>query len=112
MARVKMSDAGTVELPKAVRDAHGFKAGVEFEVTDDGQRIFLDVVPTLRPTDEERKLTIDEFLAFVRSFPKYEGPPVTDEMMHEAINQAAIEDWERLERQWADGAKDDHDKDG
>jgi len=100
MARVKMSEAGTVELPKAVRDAHGFKEGVEFEVTDDGRRILLEVVPPVRPADGQRKLTAEEFLAFVSTFPKYKGPPVTDEMMHEAINQAAIEDWNRLER-WA-----------
>jgi bifunctional DNA-binding transcriptional regulator/antitoxin component of YhaV-PrlF toxin-antitoxin module len=112
MARVKMSDAGTVELPKAMRDAHGFKAGAEFEVIDDGQRIFLELVAPLHPTDEDHKLSVDEFLAFVRSFPKYEGPPITDEMMHEAINQAAIEDWERLERQWAGEDEDEDDKDG
>jgi bifunctional DNA-binding transcriptional regulator/antitoxin component of YhaV-PrlF toxin-antitoxin module len=111
MARVTMSKAGMVELPKAVRDAHGFKEGVEFEVVDDGRRIFLEVVPQAQPAVGQQKLTSEEFLAVIKKFPRYEGPPVTDEMMHEAINQAAIEDWARLERQWAGENDDDRDQD-
>lgn len=64
----------------------------------------------MRPLDEraeptERKLTIEEFLA---SIPRYKGPPVeiTSELIREAIDKAAVEDWERLERQW------NEDKDG
>ncbi len=107
MATVKMSESGSVELPQSVRDAHGFKPGVEFEIIDGGREI------TLRPVEDiasdgdlSTKLAFHEFLTKI---PRYDGPPITDEMMHEAINQAAIEDWERLERQWGGEKTDDED---
>lgn len=107
MARARMSKDGTVTIPKSVRDAHGLTDGAEFEVIDGGRRIVFEPVPPVEPADKrKKKLTVAEFLAFLQTFPKYEGPPVTDEMMHESINQAAIEDWERLERQWNEN-KDD-----
>jgi len=105
MARAKMKD-GAIVIPKSVRDAHGLQDGAEFEVIDGGRRIVLELMEPVLPAEEQRKLTAEEFLAIVRKFPKYEGPPVTDEMMHEAINQAAVADWERLERQWNEDKND------
>jgi AbrB family looped-hinge helix DNA binding protein len=101
MATAKMSKTGAVILPKAVRDAHGLEAGAEFEVIDGGSDIMLRPVGTISDAPE-KKLTIEEFLAMRV---QYDGPPITDEMIHEAIDQAAIEDWQRLERQW-NGDKD------
>jgi AbrB family looped-hinge helix DNA binding protein len=103
MTRVKMTERGTILLPKAVRDRRGFGVGTEFEVVDGGKDIVLKPVDTMAKRGSEGKLTIDEFLA--KRVP-YDGPPVTDEMMHEAINRAAAEDWARMERQW-NGGEDD-----
>jgi AbrB family looped-hinge helix DNA binding protein len=103
MTKVKMTERGTILLPKAVRDRRGFAVGTEFEIIDGGKDIVLKPVDTMAERGSERKLTVDEFLA--KRVP-YDGPPVTDEMMHEAINRAAVEDWARMERQWND-SKDD-----
>ncbi len=91
---------GAVVIPAALRDAYGLKEGAELEVTDSGGEISLKpVLDSRRDAPSRRSLTSEEVLSIVRSFPKYEGPVVTDEMMHEAISRAAIEDWARLERQ-------------
>ncbi|OJT98055.1 MAG: hypothetical protein BGN83_12955 [Rhizobium sp. 63-7] len=89
MSRTKMSKAGAVVLPKAVRDAHGFSEGTEFEVIDGGREI------TLRPVEAKaeppkRTLTVEEFLAM--RIP-YSGPNLTDEMIHKAIEEEAIRRW-------------------
>jgi len=102
-AKAKISDTGEVMLPKALRDAYGLKPGAEIDIADDGNRIVLTPEVVEKPRADQRKLTLEEFLAMRV---QYDGPPVTDEMMHEAIEQAAIEDWNRLERQWNED-KDD-----
>lgn len=108
MARVRISENGSVPLPQAVRDAHGWKPGAELEIVDGGRGVVLQPVDS-NEADEalSTKLAFHEFLAQI---PRYDGPPITDEMMHEAINQAAIEDWARLERQWS-GEDDDDEND-
>lgn len=102
MARARMSEDGAVVIPKAMRDAHGLRPGSEFEVIDGGGTI------TLRPLETDlpapfggQTLTMAGFLA---SIPKYDGPPVdlSPEGIRHAIDQAVIEDWQRLERQWDD----------
>ncbi|WP_160009487.1 AbrB/MazE/SpoVT family DNA-binding domain-containing protein [Rhizobium sp. 18055] len=112
MNTTKMSKTGAIVLPKAVRDAHGFEPGVEFEVIDGGGVITLRPVETpahagtLADADTPvKKLTAQEFLD---SIPKYKGPPIelTSEAIREAIDQEAIEDWERLERQWNEDKND------
>lgn len=102
-AKAKISDTGEVMLPKALRDAYGLKPGAEIDIADDGRRILLtpEVVETSQ--DGRKKLTLEEFLAMRVS---YDGPPVNDRMMREAIDRVAIEDWKRLERQWNED-KDD-----
>lgn len=101
MVTAKMSKSGAVILPKAVREAHGLEAGAEFEVIDGAGDITLRPVATVSAVSG-KKLTVEEFLAMRV---QYDGPSITDAMIHEAIDQAAIEDWERLERQW-NGDKD------
>jgi AbrB family looped-hinge helix DNA binding protein len=102
MATAKMSKSGAVILPKAVRDAHGLEAGAEFEVIDGGGEITLRLVEATSEMSRKR-LTIEEFLAMRV---QYDGPPITDEMIHKAIDQVVTEDWQRLERQW-NGDKND-----
>jgi AbrB family looped-hinge helix DNA binding protein len=100
MARATMSKDGSVVIPKSVRDAHGLKDGTVFEVIDGEKTIVLtpvvmDVPARLSPGT----MTMAEFLA---SLPTYQGPPVdvSADAMRQAIDEAAIEDWQRLERQW------------
>jgi AbrB family looped-hinge helix DNA binding protein len=87
MARTRMSSKGQIVLPKAVRDAHGFGEGTEFEVIDGGKEI------VLKPVEKAaagRKLTVEEFLAMR---PVYHGPPITDEMIEQAILDEAARRW-------------------
>jgi AbrB family looped-hinge helix DNA binding protein len=109
MNTTKMSKTGAIVLPKAVRDAHGFEPGVEFEVIDGGGVITLRPVETPAhagtPADADtpvKKLTAQEFLD---SIPKYKGPPITDEMINEAVSSEAVRRWDKVKRQW------DEDKD-
>ncbi|MDE1158340.1 MAG: AbrB/MazE/SpoVT family DNA-binding domain-containing protein [Neorhizobium sp.] len=109
MARVIMSKDGAVVLPQSVRDAHGLTDGAEFEVIDGGREIRLEVVKE-EEADDRHKRSAEKFLSWLGTLPRYDGPSYTDADMHEAIDQAAIADWERLERQWS-GETDDRDKD-
>ncbi len=109
MARTRMNAKGQIMLPKALRDAHGFKAGAEFEVIDSGGEVRLKVLGgqggAFDPTDEkasmtERKggtLTLEEFRAMV---PVYNGPPMTDRMIREAVLAEARRKWDEENRQW------------
>jgi bifunctional DNA-binding transcriptional regulator/antitoxin component of YhaV-PrlF toxin-antitoxin module len=94
-----------VLLPQAVRDAHGWKPGAELEIIDGGRGVALEAVGTERKDALPKLMTAREFLD---SLPKYEGPPVdlSPEAIRQAIDELAIEDWERLERQWNED-KDD-----
>src|SRR4051812_27107086 len=97
MTKVKMTEKGTILLPKEVRDRRGFAAGTEFEVVEGGKDIVLKPVDAGSAEGSVGKLSLEEFLS--KRIP-YDGPPVTDAMMRKSIDQAAIEDWARLERQW------------
>lgn len=44
--RAKMSSKGQLVVPKAVRDAHGWEEGMEFEFVDRGQEV------TIRPASK------------------------------------------------------------
>jgi AbrB family looped-hinge helix DNA binding protein len=105
MARVKISENGSVPLPQAVRDAHGWKPGAELEIVDGGRGVVLQPVEAERQDGFPKVMTAQEFLD---SLPKYEGPPVdlSPEAIRKAIDELAIADWERLERQWNED-KDD-----
>jgi len=104
MTRAKMSDNGriTFTLPKSVRDAHGFEAGTEFEVTEHDNVITLEPVKQ-EPRLAEKKLTIDEFLSLI---PRYDGPPITDEMIDKAILSEAERRWDKVNRQWDEDKND------
>lgn len=88
-ARVKLSSKGQIVLPKAVRDAHGWSEGTEFELVDDdagGVRL----LPVHRDEPDIPRLTIEEFLA---GRIKYDGPPVTLEDMDRAVLKEAARRW-------------------
>lgn len=90
MSRTKMSKAGAVVLPKAVRDAHGFSEGTEFEVIDGGREIMLRPVE-VKAEAPKKTLTVEEFLAMR---PVYKGPPLTDEMIRKGIEEEARRRWD------------------
>ncbi|WJR66411.1 AbrB/MazE/SpoVT family DNA-binding domain-containing protein [Neorhizobium sp. CSC1952] len=81
MARAKMKD-GAIVIPKSLRDAHGLEDGAEFEIVDQGKLIVLELVEPVEKKDAPKKLTLEEF---IERIPRYEGPPITDEMISEAI---------------------------
>ncbi|MFK0330108.1 AbrB/MazE/SpoVT family DNA-binding domain-containing protein [Rhizobium sp. NPDC090275] len=91
MARVRISENGSVPLPQAVRDAHGWKPGAELEIVDGGRGVVLQPVEAEQEVLAKKKLTIDEFLAMR---PKYEGPPITDEMIEQAVLEEAKRRWD------------------
>ena len=99
MAKTRMKH-GAVVIPQSVRDAHGLEDGVELEVIDGEEAILLRPVAAADTSQTSGEpLTVEAFLTLVRSFPRYDGPPVSDAMMREAVAQAAFDDWGRLERQ-------------
>jgi AbrB family looped-hinge helix DNA binding protein len=91
MARVRISENGSVPLPQAVRDAHGWKPGAELEIVDGGRGVVLQPVEAEQEVPAKKKLTIEEFLAMR---PKYEGPPITEEMIEQAVLEEAKRRWD------------------
>ncbi|MBO9194637.1 AbrB/MazE/SpoVT family DNA-binding domain-containing protein [Rhizobium sp. 16-449-1b] len=91
MARVRISENGSVPLPQAVRDAHGWKPGAELEIVDGGRGVVLQPVEAEQEVPAKKTLTIEEFLAMR---PKYDGPPITDEMIEQAVLEEAKRRWD------------------
>ena len=88
MATTKVSSKGQVVLPKSVREAHGWPAGTELEVIDRPNEVALR--PRSRRDERFPPITTEEFLARV---PRYDGPPITDEMIREAVLEEAKRRW-------------------
>jgi AbrB family looped-hinge helix DNA binding protein len=75
MVVTRLSSKGQVVLPKAVRDAHGWREGMEFVV---------EVTPAgllLRPRKPFAARTFAEVLGCLR----HRGPPLTPEQMDAAL---------------------------
>lgn len=89
MPKTRLSSKGQVIIPKAVRERHGWAPGTELEVEDQG-----DVV-VLRPARLFPPTTFED----VRGCVKYDGPPLTIEEMHQAIDIEARRMWEEFERE-------------
>jgi AbrB family looped-hinge helix DNA binding protein len=86
MDTTRLSSKGQVIIPKAVRDAHGWREGMEFTVEDVAGGI------VLRPSKiGSPKTTIDQVFGCL----KYDGPPKTIEDMDAGIDEAMRERWER-----------------
>ena len=50
MQLTKLSSAGQVEIPEAIRAAHAWESGAEFEVQDREDGVFLRARPAFAPT--------------------------------------------------------------
>jgi AbrB family looped-hinge helix DNA binding protein len=88
MTTTRLSSKGQLVLPKSVRDARGWEGGTVFDVIDGGKNA---VTLVKREADvSERNLTLAEFRKLV---PKYDGPPVTDRMINEAVLAEAKRRW-------------------
>jgi antitoxin component of MazEF toxin-antitoxin module len=93
MAKVKTSSDDAVALPKALLEAHGISEGDDVEVSGGRNEVRLTV--SSKDDGSERKLTVEEFIA---RLPRYDGPPITDEMIEQGIADAVRERWERSQR--------------
>lgn len=75
METTRLSTKGQLILPKAVRDAHGWRAGTEFSVHETQEGVLLKPV---KPFPETRHEDVFGCL-------KWDGPPKTIEEMDQAI---------------------------
>ncbi|TCQ10042.1 hypothetical protein C8J34_102445 [Rhizobium sp. PP-F2F-G36] len=98
MARVRMSETGMVELPQALREAIGLVPGGEVDITESAGKLVVEPVSAASSeTRGGRKLAMEDLLA--RRI-KYEGPPITDEMINQALLEEAKRRWYKVQRQW------------
>lgn len=81
MTKTKLSNKGQIVIPKQVRTAHGWEAGVEFVVEDTGDGI------KLRPIKPYSETTIQEVLGSVN----YQGSRKSLKDMEAAIAKGARE---------------------
>lgn len=67
METTRLSSKGQLILPKAVRDAHGWDSGVEFEVEDRPDGIFLRLAKAFAPTKLEEVVGCGAYLGPAKS---------------------------------------------
>ena len=79
MARTRLSSKGQVIIPKGVRERHGWSAGVELEVDDQGDSVVLRRAGPCQPTRLED----------VYGYLKHDGPPISVAAMDEAMRREA-----------------------
>jgi AbrB family looped-hinge helix DNA binding protein len=88
MATTRLSSKGQLVLPKSVRDARGWEGGTVFDVIDGGRNAITLV--KREPETAGRKMTLQELRKLAL---KYDGPPVTDKMINEAVLAEAKRRW-------------------
>lgn len=84
-SETKLSVKGQVVIPKDVRDALHWEAGVPLSVTRTGDAVIL------RPTRAKRERI--SYAEFRRRVPKYDGPPVSIGDMTSKIGEL-FKDWQ------------------
>lgn len=89
MATTRLSSKGQLIIPKEVRDRHGWRAGTELEVEDQGGVVVLRRKKPWPPTRLED----------VRGCAKYDGPPVRVEDMNAGIDEMMRAMWDEFEKQ-------------
>jgi AbrB family looped-hinge helix DNA binding protein len=89
MATTRLSSKGQLIIPKEVRDRHGWRAGTELEVEDQGGVVVLRRKKPWPPTRIED----------VSGSLKYDGPPVSIEDMNAGIDEMMRKMWDEFEKQ-------------
>jgi bifunctional DNA-binding transcriptional regulator/antitoxin component of YhaV-PrlF toxin-antitoxin module len=87
--RTLFSSKGQLVFPKAIRDAKGFSAGREVEFVDHPEGVLVKL------SSQPKKYTLDDLL---NALPPYKGPPITEQMMNDGMDEAMRERWQRKER--------------
>ncbi len=84
METTKLSSKGQIIIPKRLREAYNWQAGVEFIVINTGNGILL------RPKNPFSETTIEDVVGCLA----HDGPPVSMEEMDEAISRRIREEWD------------------
>jgi AbrB family looped-hinge helix DNA binding protein len=88
MASAKLSTKGQIVIPKELRDARKWSAGMDIDVVDTPEGILL------KAKSPPKRYTLDDVIGIA----KYTGPRISEEEMKDAIAQGAIERYERSRR--------------
>lgn len=83
MHTTKLSSKGQIIIPKWLREARNWQAGLEFSVIETGEGILLKPKKPFETTDLEE----------VAGCLAYAGPPKTLEEMEAAIQHGVTETW-------------------
>jgi AbrB family looped-hinge helix DNA binding protein len=81
----RFSTKGQIVVPKELRDAYGWEAGVSVELIDEGDGV------KLKPASVRKRYTLDDVIGIAN----YKGPPKTLAEMERGIDAAIAERWER-----------------
>jgi bifunctional DNA-binding transcriptional regulator/antitoxin component of YhaV-PrlF toxin-antitoxin module len=95
MTTVKANRQGELVLSRELLEAHGIPEGAEVEISGGRKEIVLRLVESNAPSVAAQTLSVEEFLARI---PKYSGPPITQEMIDQAIADGAKDRWDRASR--------------
>jgi AbrB family looped-hinge helix DNA binding protein len=79
MATTKLSSKGQVIIPKSVREAYDWHAGMTFDICEHGDGILL------RPSRPFQRTSLDEVAGCLT----WSGPALTIEEMDEAVRKEA-----------------------
>lgn len=87
MHTTRLSSKGQIIIPKAVRDAHGWREGMEFIVEDGPHGMIIKPRPVFAPT------ALDDVFGCLKD--AYAGPAKTLEEMEQGVLDEAAARWKR-----------------
>lgn len=88
MASARLSTKGQIVIPKQLRDARKWAAGMDIDCINTPEGILL------KPKSPPKRYTLDDVIGIAR----YDGPPKTLEDMQRGIDEALAERWECKKR--------------
>jgi AbrB family looped-hinge helix DNA binding protein len=88
MTSAKLSTKGQIVIPKELRDARKWSAGMDIDVIDTPEGILLKL------RTPPKRYTLDDVIGIA----KHNGPRVSEEEMREAIAEGAVARYERSRR--------------
>jgi AbrB family looped-hinge helix DNA binding protein len=87
MNKTVMSTKGQVVIPKALRTAKGLEPGVALEIVEHPEGVLLKIARKAKTG------SIMDLFGILK--PHYSGPPITIEQMNQAVEDAAVERYQR-----------------